>query len=82
MIVDGTFFSMDELPGRDVSAIGHPLVIDTMKRLQERVTAGSLRVFFTHFHHSQPVLAGDGERRRQVEAAGFEVLDDGFELTL
>jgi pyrroloquinoline quinone biosynthesis protein B len=81
-IVDGTFFSMDELPGRDVAAIGHPLVIDTIKRLQEKVSAGSLRVFFTHFNHSNPVLDADGERRRQVEAAGFAVLDDGLELPL
>ena len=82
LIVDGTFFSMDELPGRDVSAIGHPLMIDTIERLQERVAAGTLRVFFTHFNHSNPVLDADGERRRQIEARGFEVLDDGLELAL
>jgi len=81
-IVDGTFFSMDELPGRDVSAIGHPLVVDTIERLGERVAGGSLRVFFTHFNHSNPVLDADGERRRQIEAAGFAVLDDGLELPL
>ena len=81
-IVDGTFFSIDELPGRDVATIGHPLVVDTIERLQERVTAGTLRVFFTHFNHSNPVLDADGEHRRQVEAAGFELLDDGLELAL
>jgi len=81
-IVDGTFFSMDELPGRDVAAIGHPHVIDTIERLREKVSAGSLRVFFTHFNHSNPVLDADGERRRQIEAAGFAVLDDGLELPL
>jgi pyrroloquinoline quinone biosynthesis protein B len=73
---------MEELPGRDVSAIGHPLVVDTMERLSSRVAAGDLRVFFTHFNHSNPVLDPDGSRRREVEAAGFEVLDDGDELPL
>lgn len=81
-ILDGTFFSMDELPGRDVAAIGHPLVVDTIERLRSRVAAGELRVFFTHFNHSNPILDADGVRRREVEAAGFEVLDDGFELAL
>ena len=81
-IVDGTFFSMDELPGRDVAAIGHPLVIDTIELLRERVAAGTLRDFFTHFNHSNPLLDADGERRRLIEAAGFEVLDDGFEFPL
>jgi pyrroloquinoline quinone biosynthesis protein B len=81
-VLDGTFFSMDELPGRDVSSIGHPCVTDTIERLRERVATGKLRVFFTHFNHSNPLLDADGKRRKQVEAAGFELLDDGFELPL
>jgi len=39
-------------------------------------------VYFTHFNHSNPLLDADGKRRREVEAAGFGVLDDGFELPL
>ncbi len=66
---------MDELPGRDVASIGHPRVVDTMERLRGRVAGGNLRVFFTHFNHSNPLLDADGELRRQLEAAGFEVLD-------
>jgi pyrroloquinoline quinone biosynthesis protein B len=81
-LLDGTFFSMDELPGRDVSSIGHPRVADTIERLRERVASGRLRVYFTHFNHSNPLLDADGKRRREVEAAGFGVLDDGFELPL
>jgi len=81
-VVDATFFSMDELPGRDVSAIGHPLVVDTIELLKGRVSDGSLSVFLTHFNHSNPLLDADGGRRRQVEAAGFQVLDDGDELPL
>jgi pyrroloquinoline quinone biosynthesis protein B len=81
-ILDGTFFSMEELPGRDVASIGHPLVADTIERLRTRVASGSLRVFFTHFNHSNPILDADGRRRREIETAGFEVLDDGDELAL
>src|SRR4029077_10514972 len=29
-LIDGTFFSAGELPGRDVSKIGHPLIVATM----------------------------------------------------
>jgi pyrroloquinoline quinone biosynthesis protein B len=81
-IIDASFFSMDELPGRDVSKIGHPLVVDTIKLLRGRVADGSLRVFLTHFNHSNPLLDVDGERRKQIEAAGFAMLDDGDELPL
>jgi len=81
-IVDATFFSGDELPGRDISTIGHPLVVDTIERLKTQVAAGKLRVFFTHLNHSNPLLNADGTRRREIEAAGFELLDDGVELPL
>jgi len=81
-IVDGSFFSMDELPGRDVAAIGHPLVIETVERLKTRVADGTLEVLFTHFNHSNPVLDADRAHRTQVEDAGFGVLDDGMELPL
>jgi pyrroloquinoline quinone biosynthesis protein B len=81
-IVDGTFFSADELPGRDISTIGHPLIVDTIERLRSRVAEGTLRVFFTHLNHSNPLLDADGTRRREIEAAGFELLDEGVELSL
>ena len=36
-ILDGTFFSLDELPGRDISAIGHPLIESSMDLLEQMV---------------------------------------------
>ncbi len=81
-IVDGSFYSLDELPGRDVASIGHPLIVDTVERLKDRVAAGQLQVFFTHFNHSNPLLDADGSLRSELESAGFGVLDDGMELPL
>jgi pyrroloquinoline quinone biosynthesis protein B len=80
--LDGTFYSADELPGRDVTAIGHPLIIDTMKLLQPRVRAGALRVYFTHLNHSNPALEPDSEALRSIEARGFGVLREGQEFGL
>ena len=31
--VDGTFWNMDELPGRDIKKIPHPTIEETIKRL-------------------------------------------------
>lgn len=81
-LLDATFHSADELPDRDVSRIRHPLMTATMALLEPLVRARRLRVVFTHFNHSNPVLDPGGRTRRAVEARGFEVLDDGdaFEL--
>ena len=50
--VDGTFHDAGELPGRDLSEIPHPLMIETMKRL----AAYAKRVRFIHLNQSNPAL--------------------------
>ncbi len=81
-LLDGTFFSLDELPGRSIETIGHPLIPETMNRLQELVDAGRLEVHFTHLNHSNPALDPDGQARRQIEERGFRVLAEGTALPL
>ena len=81
-LLDATFYSPDELPDRDVTKIKHPLVTDSMDLLAPLVTAGKLRVYFTHLNHSNPALERDGTARKVIEARGFRVLDEGDEFEL
>jgi pyrroloquinoline quinone biosynthesis protein B len=76
-ILDGSFYSGEELPGRDLSAIGHPLIVDSMRRFESRVSTGQLRVYFTHLNHSNPALDPAGPERAEIERRGFRVLDEG-----
>jgi len=82
LIVDGTFFSADELPGRDVSKIGHPLMTDTMDLLQPMVDAGTLQVYFTHLNHSNPALEPGSDVAHSIAQRGFAVLSQGDEFGL
>lgn len=50
--VDGTFHDAGELPGRDLSEIPHPLMIETMKRLG----AHPEKIRFIHLNQSNPAL--------------------------
>ena len=81
-LLDATFYSGDELPGRDLSKIGHPLVVDSMDRLQSRVDAGSLQVFFVHLNHSNPALDPASPARAAITRRGFGVAHAGLELAL
>jgi len=81
-IVDGTFYSLDELPGRDVTSIGHPLIVDSLERFGARVAEGRLSVLFTHLNHSNPALEPTGDARGEIERRGFEILEDGRFLPL
>jgi pyrroloquinoline quinone biosynthesis protein B len=81
-LLDGSFYSPGELPGRPVESIGHPLMIDTMDRLAPLVREGGLRVFFTHMNHSNPALEPDSPERAEIERRGFAVLADGDRFAL
>ncbi len=81
-ILDGTFFSGDELPGRDPLSIGHPLIRDSLDLLEPVVRGTGLRVYFTHLNHSNPALDPDGPELEEIERRGFAVLAEGQELGL
>jgi pyrroloquinoline quinone biosynthesis protein B len=81
-ILDGTFYSLDELPGRDISAIGHPLIESSIDLLQSLVKEGRLEVYFTHLNHSNPALDSDGEEIREIRERGFDILREGQEFPL
>jgi pyrroloquinoline quinone biosynthesis protein B len=75
-LLDATFTSVDELPGRDISAIKHPLVPDTIERF-EHLTRDRLMIL-THVNHSNPLgVPGAGITRRAIER-GFAVAHDGL----
>jgi pyrroloquinoline quinone biosynthesis protein B len=81
-LVDGTFYSDGELPGRDTSKIPHPRMIESVERFGRAVGAGELEAAFTHLNHSNPALDEGSEERRSLEAAGFRVLEEGEEIEL
>ena len=67
-LLDGTFFSPDELPGRDISQIPHPLVTDTAALLAD----AAAEVVFIHLNHTNP-LWRPGPERAWLQARGFRV---------
>jgi pyrroloquinoline quinone biosynthesis protein B len=81
-ILDGTFFSLDELPGRDISAIGHPLIESSIDLLEPLVRSGKLEVWFTHLNHTNPALDRDGEQIKKIRERGFDIVREGQEFPL
>ena len=80
-LLDGTFYSMAELPGRDVAETGHPTMTATMDRFAGFVERGG-QIAFTHLNHSNPALVPGSAARREIEARGFAVLREGVQLAL
>ncbi|MBT8461262.1 MAG: MBL fold metallo-hydrolase [Gemmatimonadetes bacterium] len=80
-LLDATFYSAAELPGRDQSEVPHPLIVDTIERLGE-LARSDRSIVLTHLNSSNPVLDSESPERKAVRAAGFEVARAGRSLAL
>ena len=81
-LLDGTFYSDDELPHRNLAEIPHPRITDSMQRLQAIVDKGASHVVFTHLNHSNQLLDEDGRYAMQLRNRGFDIAFDGMEFQL
>ena len=71
-LLDGTFFSQDELPNRNMAEVPHPLVRDTVAAIAGTKCA----VRFIHLNHSNP-LNREGAERDWLRSRGFDVAYEG-----
>jgi pyrroloquinoline quinone biosynthesis protein B len=62
--LDGTFHDADELPGRNLAEIPHPLIVETEARLARSPLKA--RVRYVHLNQSNPLLR---EARRGISVA-------------
>ena len=81
-LLDGTFHSPAELPGRDMSQIPHPPVVETAERLQGFVGKGGKRILFTHLNHSNLLLDADGVKLSELRNRGFDIACEGMSVAL
>jgi pyrroloquinoline quinone biosynthesis protein B len=73
--VDGTFYSADEIPGRSIADIPHPLVPDTLRRLADSDVRD--RLFFVHLNHTNPLLRHDDAAVSAITKRGARVASQG-----
>lgn len=81
-LLDATFFSDGELPGRDMSQVPHPFVTETMDALDSLTASERKRVWFIHLNHTNPLLNPDSEESKQVNRRGFNIATEGVKLGL
>ncbi len=82
VLPDGTFFQNGEIPGRDMSEIPHPFIVESMALFGSLPTAEKGKVHFIHFNHTNPVLLENSEARRNVLENGFGIAEEGEKFSL
>ena len=85
---DGTFWSEDELPARGLlekkaKDMAHwPIGGEHGSASWLGEVASKKRRIYIHINNTNPILNDGGSETAQLRAAGFDIADDGMELTL
>ena len=80
--LDATFFDGTELPNRDMNAIPHPFVIESMNRFSSLEASEKEKIYFIHFNHTNPLLNMNSEAVQRVKKNGFKIARKGLKLLL
>jgi len=80
-LIDGTFYDADELPGRDMSEIPHPYVVESIELFNGLPPSEKAKIMFIHFNHTNPLIL-DSPERKWVEDLGFQVAYEGQIISL
>ena len=82
ILIDGTFFTGDEIPDRNMSEIPHPFITESIELFSNLGRAHRSKVFFTHLNHTNPLLNFESEEYQNVVSKGYNVAAEGLELEL
>jgi pyrroloquinoline quinone biosynthesis protein B len=73
--LDATFFDGDELPGRNMSEIPHPFVVETIQRFAVLPPEERNKVRLIHLNHTNPLWDPASPARNQIRSAGLRVAE-------
>ncbi|MCH1443485.1 MAG: MBL fold metallo-hydrolase [Candidatus Poseidoniaceae archaeon] len=80
-LLDGTFWSGDELQGRDMSVVPHPTIQDSLMRLGEKKIEDP-EIYFTHLNHTNPAFQENSSEYQKITQLGWKVSSEGQRINL
>ena len=81
-LLDATFYAQEELPGRDMSKVPHPLVTESMELFEGLSQNDKNKVWFIHFNHTNPLLDRQSKQSKLVRSKGFNIAYEGLVLSM
>ena len=69
--LDGTFYAPGEVPGRDLSAVSHPFVSESLQRFAALSLEFRARIRFLHLNHTNPLLCDVSAESIELRAQGY-----------
>jgi len=75
--LDGTFFEEGEIPGRSMSGIPHPFIVESIQKFNRLPEEARSKIHFLHLNHTNPVFDPQSQAHRQVIGVGFRLAAQG-----
>ena len=79
-MLDGSFYQNGEIPGRDMSEIPHPFIVESIE-LMKPITKNN-KIYFIHLNHTNPALVKDSSAQKEIIKSGFNIAEFGMILNL
>tara|TARA_B100001248_G_scaffold261406_1_gene252492 strand:- start:600 stop:1445 length:846 start_codon:yes stop_codon:yes gene_type:complete len=80
-LIDGTFWSSDELSSRNQASVPHPPIKQTIEMLGYK-QHGDPDIIFFHLNHTNPVYDEWSEEYTQVVEMGWSIAKQGMRFTI
>ena len=80
-LLDGTFYSGDELPGRNMKLVPHPTVEHSIAFFRG-FPKFQTEIFFIHLNHTNPLLLPESTQSKALMSAGYRMAVDWQEFSL
>jgi len=82
LLIDGTFYHEEELKGREINEIPHPLIKDSIGILEGLDSSNRLKVYFTHMNHTNNALRDHTHEYKNIIDNGFKIAVEGLKFQL
>ena len=76
-LIDGSFYTANELPDRDMSEIPHPFIIESMAKFKSLSNNDKFKIHFIHLNHTNPALTNNSNAQNQIKNTGFNIAQRG-----
>jgi len=73
--LDATFYDGQELPGRDMSQIPHPFIVESIQRFGGLSEEHRNKIRFIHLNHTNPALDQDSPASAAIRKSGMSVAE-------
>ena len=81
-LLDGTFFSNDEVAYRKIEEIPHPLVSESLKLFENLSQKDKNKIYFIHFNHTNPLLNSNSNASKTLAGKGFHIASMNMKIEL